>query len=110
MKKNDNKDDVLRFIRENPSSSSKEIHEGLGPVVGYATVKRILTKLTSDNLIISEGKGKATTYVLSPSYELSYPIDIERYFEKEIDERQIKENWILSNIKKQCSYFTDKII
>lgn len=51
--------EVLQFIANNPSSSSREIHEGLESTMGYATVKRILVKLTLDNLIITEGKGKS---------------------------------------------------
>lgn len=106
MNRDDNRDTVLKFIRENPSRSSKEIHEGLANVIGYATVKRILVKLTSDNLISRQGSGKATTYVLSPSYEISYPIDIEKYFEKEIDERQIKDSFNLSLIADVLSHTT----
>lgn len=108
--KDDNKDAILKFVQEHPSTSSKEIHESFGATVGYATVKRILTNLVSDNLIITAGKGKGTKYVLSPSYELSYPIDVEAYFEKEIDVRQIKENFNLSLIAKVLSsanLFTD---
>lgn len=95
--------EILRFIKENPSSSSKMIHESLEFTIGYTSLKRILVKLTSDNLIITEGKGKGTKYVLSPSYELSHPIDVQAYFEKEIDERQIKENFNLSLIAEVLS-------
>lgn len=110
MNNDDNKDLILKFIKENPSRSSKEIHEGLRTANGYATIKRVLTKLASENLISRNGKGKATTYVLSPSYEVSYPIDVEKYFEKEIDERQIKDSFNLSlitDVLSQTNLFTD---
>jgi Fic family protein len=94
----DNKSKVLEFVKENPSLSSKEIHEGLESKVGYATVKRILTKLIFDKLILAIGKGRGTKYVIGPAYELFFPIDVEEYFEKEIDEREIKDSFNFSLI------------
>ena len=95
---NNKSKEILKFVKENPSFSSKEIHEGLVSEVGYATVKRVLTKLISDKLILAIGKGKGTKYVISPAYELFYPINIDVYFENEIDERIIKESFNLSLI------------
>ena len=94
----DNKSKVLEFVKENPSLSSKEIHEGLESKVGYATVKRILTKLIFDKLILAIGKGRGTKYVIGPAYELFFPINVEEYFEKEIDEREIKDSFNFSLI------------
>lgn len=96
---NDKNKKVLKFVKENPSLSSKEIHNGLESELGYATVKRILTKLISDNLILPIGKGRGTKYVIGPSYEMFYPIIVEVYFEKEIDEREIKDSFNLSLIR-----------
>ncbi|MBC8215603.1 MAG: Fic family protein [Candidatus Marinimicrobia bacterium] len=95
----DKKNRILDFVKENPLLSSKEIHSGLNIDVGYSTVKRILTKLISDKLISSVGNGKARKYVLSPSYELFYPIDVNVYFEKEIDERKIKDRYNFTLIR-----------
>lgn len=47
---------ILAFIKRHPSLSSKEIHDGLGTEVGYATIKRALQKLESENLIITLGE------------------------------------------------------
>ncbi|RLD37183.1 MAG: cell filamentation protein Fic [Bacteroidetes bacterium] len=58
-----------------------------------ATIKRVLSKLVSENLISTTGKGKSTRYQLSPFYKLFENIDIQRYYEKEIDERTIVENF-----------------
>ncbi|MDR3693375.1 Fic family protein [Mucilaginibacter sp.] len=103
---NDTTESVLKYLIEQPLSSSKELHDGLNGVIGYATVKRVLNKLSAEQLISTEGKGKATKYLLSPSYELLYPIDLNEYFKKEQDERQIKNSFnfilitgVLSNVK-----------
>jgi Fic family protein len=95
----DTSKNILDFIKAKPSLSSKEIHDGLKPEVGYATVKRILAKLISENLVLPIGKGRGTKYVIDPAFELLYPIDVVEYFGKEIDERQIKDSFNLLLIK-----------
>jgi Fic family protein len=90
---------ILDYIKANPSLSSKEIHDGLKSEVGYATVKRILAKLISENLVLPTGKGRGTKYMIDPAFDLLYPIDVEVYFGKEIDEREIKDSFNLLLIK-----------
>jgi len=91
-------EELLNYIRSNPLQSSKEIYNGLGNAYSYATIKRALSKLAGDNLILIEGQGKGTKYRLSPSYELLIDIDIEEYFKQEQDERQVKDIFNLSLI------------
>lgn len=104
------RESILNFIKENPSSSSKEIHEGVIEKLGYATVKRILQNLLIENLLVISGKGKGTKYNLSPTFELLHPIVIENYFQKEIDERKIYNSFNFSLIKEtltSVSLFTE---
>ncbi len=49
--------------------------------------------MASENLLAIKGQGKATRYTLSPSYELLYPVDVDTYFLREIDEREIKDSF-----------------
>ena len=88
--KTGSKKHTLDFIQLHPRCSSKEIHNGLRNSVGYATVKRALSALLAQNLIVAIGNGKATRYEVSKSYNLMDSIDMELYFQKEIDEREIK--------------------
>jgi DNA-binding Lrp family transcriptional regulator len=97
------KKEILEFVKENSSRSSKEIHEGLGSAISYSTVKRILTKLISNNLIVPKGKGRGRKYIISSAYELFYPIDVSQYFEQEIDERKIKDSFNFSLIPEVLS-------
>ncbi len=80
---------VLEYIRTHPSLSSKEIHEGMEKAMGYSTLKRILSDLQVEQLVIAEGSGKATRYKCGPAYQLLFPVDMDEYFKKEIDERDI---------------------
>lgn len=90
---NDKNNLILEFIKVNPLLSSKEIHDRLDVKLGYATVKRTLQKLISEKLIIAYGKGRGTKYQLREAYELLNSIDINEYFQKEIDEREIKNSF-----------------
>lgn len=95
--------EILNFIKINPEFSSKEIHEGILTPISYATVKRILTHLNSENLISKIGQGKATKYSISTGYKLFEKIDIDKYYEKEIDEREISEMFNLTLITETLS-------
>jgi len=107
----DNREEkIIDFIRETGKCSSKEIFEEVDISVSYATLKRIITKLKSDNYIDSVGRGKGTKYILSPAFKLIQPIDIEKYYEKEIDERQIKGDFnfkIITEVLNVYSAFTE---
>ncbi len=101
--------EIIELIRKNQESSSREIFESVSISVSYATVKRILSKLIDENLLSKKGQGKATKYLISPTYEILHPVDIEKYYEKEIDERQIKENFnfnLIPETLNECSVFT----
>lgn len=97
------KNSILEFIKENPGFSSKEVFDGLTINIGYSTVKRILVQLVNDGFIKTEGTGKGTKYIISPSYEVLYQIDVEQYFKKEIDERIIKNGFNFTLIPKILS-------
>jgi Fic family protein len=85
--------EILNFIKAHPNCSSGEIHKEFATSISYATVKRSLSLILSKGHINSSGKGKGTRYFVSPSYELLYSIDLNSYFEKEIDQRGIKEDF-----------------
>ena len=90
---------ILNYIIEFPNSSSKEIYEALDNLAAYATVKRTIQELLDNNFIVTKGKGKATKYFISKGLDVLYPINLDTYFEKEIDEREIKESFNFNLIK-----------
>ena len=101
--------DIIKFIKAKGDCSSKEIFDGISPSMSYATLKRVLTNLISENFIETKGRGKGTKYFISSMYELIQPIDIQKYYEKEIDEREIKQKFnfgIITNTLNNYSVFT----
>lgn len=104
------RDDILNFLKENPISSSKEIFNDTNLKLSYATVKRILTQLLNENLIILDGSGKGSKYSIAPYFQFFYPVKINEYFEKEIDERVINKNFnldLINSILNKVNLFTE---
>jgi Fic family protein len=102
---------ILNYLKNNANSSSKEIFEGLNSVISYATVKRNLSKLLSENYIIQKGNAKNSRYSVSPTFNLFYPIDLDAYYSKEIDEREILAGYnflLIPEVLQNVSLFTDE--
>jgi Fic family protein len=85
--------EIIYYIKNHGNISSKEVYDNVPSPASYATLKRDLAKLVSENYIKIQGKGKGTRYFISPVYELIQPIDVDKYYEKEIDDREIKESF-----------------
>lgn len=85
--KEDRNSVVLEFIRNNPNCSSMDIFEKANTSLGLATIKRILQKNIGLKYLEVVGKGKNTRYRIGSYFQFLYPIDIDDYFKKEIDER-----------------------
>lgn len=101
---------IIDFIKKTGASSSKDVYDNVPISVSYATLKRILLKLIAENFISTLGQAKGTKYIISPIFELLEPIDIEKYFENEIDEREIKEGFnfsIINDVLANHSVFTE---
>ena len=100
---------ILEYLKQQHQNSSKEIFDNINIGLSYATVKRMLSKLVAENLITTKGKGKGTKYFISSTYELLQPIDLDKYYLEEIDERKIKDSFnfdLISDILKNHNLFT----
>ena len=110
MAERNNRKAIIDFVITQPNVSSREIEEGLQSIA-IATIKRGLQKLVADHLITVTGKGKATRYQISPTYELLRPIDVAEYFRKEIDDRIIKTGFnhaLMTEVLAKSKIFTDE--
>lgn len=90
---NSRENEVINLLKNKEIFSSKEIFDQIHSDISYATLKRILAKLVSNKYIESSGQGKGTKYSISAIYDVIRPIDTEQYYQKEIDEREIKEQF-----------------
>jgi Fic family protein len=81
---------IINYIQQFPRCSSKEIHENISIEIGYATVKRILSALVEKKFLETEGNAKGTKYKISPAYTVTSSVNLDTYFQKEIDQREIQ--------------------
>lgn len=98
-----NEIDIINIVKNDAEISSKEIYDKISTGISYATVKRILSKLVSENLLIIKGQGKGTKYLISTAYSVLFPINLNKYYEQEIDERNIKKDFNFELIKEILS-------
>lgn len=55
-----------------------------------ATVKRILSSLVENGSALVSGQGRATRYSVSPQAHVTMELNIDTYFQKETDEREVQ--------------------
>ncbi|MBC6109704.1 Fic family protein [Pedobacter sp. CCM 8938] len=109
--KTENKNEIISILESRGTLSSNEIFQALTDSQSLATVKRILSNLEADGIILSKGKARATKYELSPSFQLLKEIDLREYFKKEQDEREIKNNFnfnLITEVLSESQLFTVK--
>jgi len=103
-----NKNIVLQYIKEHPGVSSKQIADALTGETSLPTIKRAITELINSFYIIVEGKARATKYFVSPLFA---PIDLDDYYSKEVDERQVQTGYyfdLIPNVLSHVSLFTEQ--
>lgn len=94
---NDRQKILLAILKERNALSrldiSKEISQRIRKPVSKITLVRDLNLLLKLNLIFSEGEARATRYCTSKVNPLLDYIDIDEYFEKDVDGRKIKSSF-----------------
>jgi Fic family protein len=93
-----------------PKCTSLEILEGLNLDMSVATLRRKLQTLVADDLINAIGELKSRKYEISNGFEIIRPIDMNQYFEKEIDDRVIQDKFnsgLINDTLQNISIFTN---
>lgn len=76
-----------------------------------ATVKRILASLVESKNAIVTGQGRATRYSVSPQARVTMEQNIDTYFEKEMDEREVQTSFnfeLINEILPRVELFTEE--
>jgi Fic family protein len=104
-------DEILHYLHYHPASSRADIAANLSVTISSATVKRFLADAINHNLIIVEGKSRASRYSITPQAHLLMTFDIDAYFQKEIDERVIQVSFnfdLIEGLLPSVSLFSDE--
>ena len=70
-----------------------EITGGVGFQGSEATMKRILACEVANGNILVSGVGRATRYMLSSQAHITMPLNLDTYFAKDIEDREIQEGF-----------------
>ena len=110
-KKSENREiEIIEFIKNHPKCTSQEILDGLNLNISVATLRRKLQELVAEDLINAIGELKSRKYEISNGYNIIRPIEVDQYFENEIDERIIQDKFnseLISQTLKNISIFTN---
>ncbi len=82
---------ILQFLHYHALSSRDQIAQSLTESPSESTLKRLLRSLVNEGMIEVSGRGPATRYKLSAQAQVTMPLDLDTYFEKDIDEREVQE-------------------
>ena len=103
--------EILHVLHYHPMSSRVEIIANLNNAPSDSTMKRLINDAVKRGLILVHGKGPATRYSLSPQAHVTMPLDLNTYFEKDIEFEKIYDclniniNEVITQIKVQIIAF-----
>ena len=92
---------ILQFLHYHQPSSRGEIAQGINFEGSDASLKRLITASVQSGDIMVEGKSRATRYRLSAQAHLLMPLNLDTYFQQEIDERQVQTSYNFELIREQ---------
>ena len=93
--------EILEFLHYHPLSSREEIGLGIEFKGSDATLKREIASGVKDGEIVMTGKARATRYSLSPQAHLLTPLNLDTYFNKDIDQRVVQTSFNFNLIREQ---------
>ncbi len=102
--------EILQYLHYHPLSKRADIGNALTSEMGERTLKRIIADCVEKGNIEVVGKGPATRYRLTPQAHLTMPLNLDTYFNKDIDERTVQKSFnfdLIRGILPNVSLFTD---
>ncbi len=102
---------ILQFLHYHPLSSRDQIAQSLTDAPSESTLKRTIRSMVNEGMIEVNGRGPATRYKLSVQAHVTMPLDLDTYFDKDIDERKIQEMFnfeLIRNMLPKVDIFTAK--
>ncbi len=101
--------EILQYLHFNPETSRAEISEALSNAPSAATLKRMIADGVSKGLIEVVGRGPATRYRLTPQAHVTMELNLDTYFDKDVDERVVQESFnfeLINDILPKVDLFT----
>ncbi len=103
--------EILIYIDKNPGCSSTQILGFIDNKISLATVKRKIDELLASKEIFKNGLGKSTKYYVNQNTKIVKTIDLNSYFLKEVNQREIQKQFnqnLIFDIFPQVNIFNEK--
>lgn len=103
--------EILQYLHFHPLSNRTEITAGLETALSESTMKRLIAAAVGRGDVETVGRGPSTRYRLTPQAHVTMPLNLDTYFDKDIDERVIQESFnfdLIRNILPKVCLFTNE--
>lgn len=103
--------EILQYLHYHPLSKRADIRSAVTAEISDRTLKRIIAECVENNYITVVGKGPATKYKLTQQAHVTMPLNLDTYFDKDIDERTVQERFnfdLIRNVLPAVNLFTDE--
>lgn len=103
--------EILQFLHYNPEASRAEIGSALTNAPSPATLKRLIADGVAKGHIEIVGRGPATRYRLTPQAHVTMELNLDTYFDKDVDERQVQESFnfeLINDVLPKVELFTQE--
>lgn len=101
--------EILQYLHYHPEASRAEIGAALSARLSAATLKRMIVEAVRVGWIEVVGKGPATRYRLTPQAHVTMELNLDTYFNKDIDERRVQKSFnfeLINGILPDVELFT----
>ncbi len=101
--------EILQFLHYHPLSKRSDILPSLSKQISDRTLVRLLSDATANGQIEVVGRGPATRYRLTPQAHVTMELNLDTYFDKDVDERQVQESFnfeLINDILPKVDLFT----
>ena len=85
--------EILQFLHYNPLSRRSEILPSLSRKISDRSLMRLLSESAAKGNIEVVGRGPATRYRLTPQAHITMELNLDTYFENDVDERKIQKSF-----------------
>lgn len=92
--------EILQYLHYHPLAKRSEILQSLTKKISDRTLMRLLSVAVEKGDIEVGGRGPATRYSLSPQAHVTMDLDLNSYFNKEVDQREIQTSFNFELINK----------
>ena len=85
--------EILQFLHFHPLANRTEITQGITHAASDSTMKRLIAAVVKNGYVEVVGRGPSVKYKLTAQALVTMPLNLDTYFDKDIDERKIHESF-----------------